>query len=106
MKYVVSSTLETPSWRNSEIVGAYDANKIRRLKEQASRGLYVSGSGTLVRTLLADGLADELHLFIYPVTRSAGPRLFDESLPPAKWTRTNAELYSNGAFYLHLTSVR
>ena len=46
----------------------------------------MSGSGTLVRALVADGLVDELHLFVYPVTRSAGPRLFDESLPPPPGT--------------------
>ena len=104
-KYVVSSALTTPSWKNSQIVGAYDATRIRHLKEEASQGLYVSGSGTLVRALLADELADELHLFVYPVTRSVGPRLFEEGLRPTKWKRANAELYSNGVTYLHLTAV-
>src|SRR6266480_3902410 len=102
MKYVVSSTLKTATWRNSEIAGPYDAKTIQRLKE-ASKSLYVSGSGTLVRALIADGLADELHLFVYPVTRSAGPRLFDESLQPATWNRADAELYDNGVTYLKLT---
>jgi dihydrofolate reductase len=101
-KYVVSSTLTTPTWRNSEIVGTYDAKRIQQLKESA-KGLYVSGSGTLVRALIADRLVDELHLFVYPVTRAAGPRLFDESLPSAKWTRADAELYDNGVTYLKLT---
>ena len=50
-KYVVSSTLTTPTWRNSEIVGAYDAKRIQQLKEESAKGLYVSGSGTLVRAL-------------------------------------------------------
>lgn len=102
-KYVVSSTLTTPTWQNSEIIGPYDARRIQRLKNESAKGLYVSGSGTLVRALIADGLVDELHLFVYPVTRSAGPRLFDESLPPAKWNRADAELYHNGVVYLQLT---
>jgi dihydrofolate reductase len=103
MKYVVSSTLQAPSWRNSELVGGYDAKTIQRVKEQAARGLYVSGSGTLVRALLADGLVDELHLFVYPVTRSTGPRLFEADRQPTAWTRANAELYDNGVVYLQLT---
>ena len=70
---------------------------------ESAQGLDVSGSGTLVRALIADGLVDELHLFVYPVTRSAGPRLFGESLPPAKWNRADAELYGNGVTYLKLT---
>jgi dihydrofolate reductase len=48
-------------------------------------------------------LVDELHLFVYPVTRSAGSRLFDESLQPATWNRAGAELYDNGVTYLKLT---
>ena len=68
MKYVVSSTLEKATWRNSEVVGPYDPAVIRRLKDSAPGGLYVSGSGTLVRAMIADGLVDELHLFVYPVT--------------------------------------
>ena len=73
-KYVVSGTLTDATWRNSEVVGPYDADGIRRLKEQGD--LYVSGSATLVRALLQDGLVDELHLFVYPLTRGSGPRLF------------------------------
>ena len=102
-KYVVSSTLQTPTWQNSEIIGAYDPKRIEALKEEASNGLYVSGSGTLVRALIADQLVDELHLFLYPVTRGTGPRLFEEGLAPATWTRADAELYDNGVIYLQLT---
>src|SRR5918911_409246 len=61
-KYVVSGTLTEATWRNSEIVGAYDAATIRRLKDDVDGHLYVSGSVTLVRGMLADGLVDELHL--------------------------------------------
>jgi dihydrofolate reductase len=102
-KYVVSSTLEDATWRNSEIIGGYDPKRIQALKEEVSEGLYVSGSGTLVRALIADGLVDELHLFVYPVTRGAGPRLFGEGLAPTKWARASADLYDNGVTYLKLT---
>ncbi len=102
-KYVVSGTLETPTWQNSEIIGAYDPKRIQALKEEVSKGLYVSGSGTLVRALIADQLVDELHLFVYPVTRGTGPRLFDEGLSPTKWARADATLYDNGVTYLQLT---
>jgi dihydrofolate reductase len=104
VKYVVSSTLTETTWRNSQLIGRYDAKEIQRLKEDESAdGLYVSGSGTLVRALLADGLVDELHLFVYPVTRGAGPRLFAADAPPASWNRVSAELYDNGVTYLKLT---
>ena len=75
----------------------------RRSRNEVSHGLYVSGSGTLVRAMIADQLVDELHLFVYPVTRGAGPRLFDEGLAPTTWSRASADLYDNGVTYLKLT---
>src|ERR1700754_1299210 len=61
-KYVVSGTLTEGTWNNSEIVGAYDPERIRRLKEEVDGDIYISGSVQLVRALLADGLIDELDL--------------------------------------------
>jgi dihydrofolate reductase len=105
-KYIVSSTLQAPTWRNSEVIGPYDPKRIQALKEQVSKGLYVSGSGSLVRAMIADQLVDELHLFVYPVTRSTGQRLFEEGMPAAKWNRAGADLYDNGVIYLHLTPAK
>ena len=99
-KYVVSSTLTDPTWRNSEVFGLYDPEAIRRLKEEQDGDLYVSGSGTLVRALLADGLVDELHLFVYPLTRGDGPRLFPEGGPQLTFDLAASERYDNGVLYL------
>jgi dihydrofolate reductase len=99
-KYVVSGTLSNPTWRNSQVVGGYDAEAIRRLKGEVDGDLYVSGSGTLVRALLADGLVDELHLFVYPLTRGGGPRLFPDGAAPAKLALAACESYENGVVYL------
>ncbi len=98
-KYVVSSTLSEPTWRNSTVLGPYDADAIRRLKADAAGDLYVSGSGTLVRSLLADGLVDELHLFVFPLTRGSGPRLFPENAPLAL-SLAACEPYDNGVIHL------
>ena len=99
-KYVVSATLKSTEWNNSTILGPYSADAIRSLKDQIDGGIYVSGSGTLVRAMLADGLVDELHLFVFPLTQGAGQRLFaDDSV--AKFRLTGTEVYENGV--LHLT---
>ena len=97
-KYVVSGSLRAATWRNSEIVGPYDAEAIRRLKDQVG-DLYVSGSGTLVRAMLADGLVDELHLFVYPLTRGTGPRLFPDGTSPRTMSLARCEAYDNGVVY-------
>jgi dihydrofolate reductase len=99
-QYVVSGTLTTPTWRNSKVVGPYDPDVIRSLKEEVAGDLYTSGSGTLVRAMLADGLVDELHLCVYPLTRGSGPRLFPEGAAPGKLSLAACESYDNGVVYL------
>lgn len=99
-KYVVSSTLDSADeWQNSSVLGAYDAEAIRKLKEEAG-GIYISGSGTLVRALLADGLVDELHLLVYPVVLGSGEKLFPEGTPHTKLALVAQEGFENGVMHL------
>ena len=99
-KYVVSGTLREATWRNSEIVGPYDPQAIRRLKDDVDGDLYVSGSITLVRALLADGLVDQLDLCVYPLTLGSGPRLFPDGAAPGKLALAATESYDNGVVYM------
>jgi dihydrofolate reductase len=99
-KYVVSGTLAEATWKNSKVAGAYDPDGIRSLKDDVG-DLYVSGSGTLVRAMLADGLVDELHLLLYPVTRGSGPRLFTADAQARKLSLAACEPYRNGVVYLN-----
>ena len=100
-KYIVSSTLTDPTWSNSTVIGGYDADTIRRLKDETDGPLYMSGSGTLVRAMLADHLIDELHLFVYPLTRGEGPRLFPADAPPTNLTLAAGEPLDNGVLYVN-----
>ncbi len=100
-KYVVSATkTAVDEWQNSTLFGPYDPEAIRELKNRVD-GLFVSGSGTLVRGLLADGLLDELHLMVYPTVLGFGARLFPDGAPPARLTLAGYEAFDNGV--LHLT---
>jgi dihydrofolate reductase len=98
-KYVVSSTLQQLEWNNSTILGPYRAETIRSLKDRTDGNIYVSGSGSLVRALLADGLVDELHLFVYPLALGAGQRLFSDGLQ-TKFTLSASEIYDNSTLHL------
>jgi dihydrofolate reductase len=100
-KYVVSRTLESAPWNNSTILGGYDPQLIREFKNGIDGGIYISGSGTLVRALLADGLVDELHLLVYPVALGTGPRLFPEGAPQTPLTLLGSRAMENGV--LHVT---
>jgi dihydrofolate reductase len=102
-KYVVSSTLTDAdaTWRNSKVIGPYDPDAIRTLKDEVDGDLYTSGSVTLVRAMLADGLVDELHLLVYPLTRGSGPRLFPEEAAPGKLSLAACESFDNEVVYLN-----
>lgn len=100
-KYVVSgSRTEVEAWNNSSLVGRYDPASIRNLKDGVDGGIYVFGSGTLVRAMLADGLVDELHLYVYPVALGEGPKLFPEGAPRSTLDLLAAEGFANGVVHL------
>jgi dihydrofolate reductase len=99
-KYVVSGTLTEATWRNSKIVGPYDPGTIRSLKDEVDGDLYVSGSAALVGAMVEDGLVDELHLFVFPLTLGSGQRLFPEGATPATFSLVACEAYENGSAHM------
>jgi dihydrofolate reductase len=104
-KYVVSSTLHRAEWNNSTILGRYDREAIRGLKDRVDGNIYVSGSGMLVRAMLTDGLVDELHLFVYPLALGTGQKLFADGGPTVKFAHAHTDVYENGVVYLGYRSA-
>jgi|SRR5579864_924486 len=79
-KYVVSSTLESVDWNNSTLIdGTAAAKEIAELKAQPGKDIVISGSISLMESLLREGLLDELQLILYPVVVSSGRRLFQDA---------------------------
>jgi dihydrofolate reductase len=81
-KYVVSSTLgdDELTWENTtRIPGDEAVAEIRKLREGGDGSLLVMGSATLARTLLSEGLFDELRLMIEPVILGGGKSIFPEN---------------------------
>jgi dihydrofolate reductase len=99
-KYVVGSQEPRVQWANSTRLGPYDPQTIRKLKDETDGIIYVSGSGTLVRALLKDGLVDDLHLFVYPVALGKGKRLWADDVDPTKLALKEHEAYDNGVVHL------
>jgi dihydrofolate reductase len=76
-KYVVSGTLPSADWQNSALIPAASAfAEIAELKRRPGKNIGMTGSGTLVSSLLREGLLDELHLFVFPLVAGSGKRLF------------------------------
>jgi dihydrofolate reductase len=57
--------------------------QLTELKDRTDGDLVISGSATLVRSLLADGLVDELRVLVHPIVVGHGARLFEDSTPRA-----------------------
>jgi dihydrofolate reductase len=78
-KVVISTTLDKVKWgdwNNVALLTSNLAEEIARLKQQTGKNIGVSGSPTLVRSLLEADLLDELILMIHPVIAGKGKRLF------------------------------
>ena len=73
--YVVSRTLERPTWRNTTIIRENVIESVRALKAEPGTKILTDGSSQLVHALLAHDLVDELHLLVYPLTLGSGKRL-------------------------------
>ncbi|MFE3059179.1 dihydrofolate reductase family protein [Nocardia sp. NPDC059239] len=78
-KYVVSSTLQHPRWSNITVLNGDAVKEISELKRQVDGQILVYGSYQLVRTLIAQNLADELRLVVFPAVLGTGLRIFDET---------------------------
>jgi len=73
-KYVVSSTLRDPAWKNSTVI---TMDEVARLKQRYPGDILVAGSGQLVRGVTDLGLVDEYRLMVFPLILGTGRRLFD-----------------------------
>lgn len=100
-KYVVATRAPAVDWGPTTVLDGYDADAIGNLSQSIDGLLYVSGSGTLVRALLGDGLVDQLHLFVFPMLLGGGQRLFDGTGEPRRLSLREHSAYPNGVVHLH-----
>ncbi len=99
-KYVVSSTVTNPEWENTTAINPDDddvAAQLTRLK--ADTRISTTGSATLVRWMLEQGLVDELHLLVHPIVVGHGKKLFEDgSTVPLKLVSSTT--FESGVLHL------
>ena len=95
-KYVVSNSAIDTDWEETIQIEGDVVAEIEELKQQDGPMLQVHGSRNLIQTLLANDLADELWLKIFPVTVGKGKRLFGEGTIPAAFELTDSQVSSSG----------
>ena len=78
-KYVVSSTLQDPSWNNTTVLDGDLLEGVSRLKHEIEGDIVIPASFTIVHRLMEHDLVDELRLKVFSVVLGAGERLFGET---------------------------
>jgi dihydrofolate reductase len=100
-KFVVSTTLEEPlQWQNSTLIEGNVAEEVARLKRQPGKDIGIVGSGALVRSLLRDGLLDQLTLMVHPIVVGRGKRLFEEGGDRKALELVDSKTFGTGVLYL------
>jgi dihydrofolate reductase len=90
---------EKTEWNNnSTLINGDVADEITKLKRQPGKNISISGSGTLVQWLLANGLLDELRLMVHPIVVGSGKRLFKDGSDrkPLKLVDSKTKTFSTG----------
>ncbi len=99
-KYVVSSTLEEPSWTNSTVLMGDVVGEVSKLKREVDGEIVVYASYQLGRALIEHDLVDELRLFVFPVVLGAGERLFGETSDKKPMHLVDSKIIGAGLVFL------
>jgi dihydrofolate reductase len=97
-KVVVSTTLGDVEWQPTTVIRSIA--DVRKLKEQPGQDIGITGSVTLVRSLLKEGLIDELGLMVHPLVLGTGKRLFDDVPDQVPLTLVNSQTFKTGVVNL------
>ena len=84
-KYVASTTMKVGGWNNSIILPKDNVvEEVRKLKQESGGNIVVTGSGTLVQSLVDSRLIDEYRLLVHPILAGSGKRPFKDGMSSAK----------------------
>jgi dihydrofolate reductase len=97
-KYVASTTLgSVDRWPNSTLIKGSVAGFLAELRQQDGGTIGTAGSPSLVRSLIEQGLLDELTLMISPVVAGGGrKRLFADDATLTRFELAHAQPTSSG----------
>ena len=101
-KYVVSTTLQHPTWNNTTVVSGDVVAEIAGIKDATEGDIVQYGFGDVTRLLLAHGLLDELKVWLHPVL--SGQATPDERLyrdmPQTRFSLAGTDIHSTGIVVL------
>jgi dihydrofolate reductase len=95
-KYVASRTLDEVTWRNSKLLEGDVVDAVARLKKEVDGEIQVTGSATLLQTLIGADLVDGYELWVFPLVLGGGKRLFGDGTVPASFELVDSQMSSTG----------
>ena len=102
-KLVASSTLTTVDWAGATLLPLLDgdvAAALTALKQEPGDNITITGSATLVRSLVHAEVLDELHLMVCPIVVGNGKRLFDDTGKRTPLRLAASETFPTGVAHL------
>jgi len=105
-KVVISNSLNESPWENAVVAGGNLADTVNELKARQGGDMIAYGGGTLVSSLIAEGLLDELHLFVNPTATGAGMPVFAKLEHNQQLRLVAARPFDCGITALHLEPRR
>jgi dihydrofolate reductase len=98
-QYLFSRTMKTSPDPDVELVSGDAVARVRRLKAQEGRGIWLCGGGDLAAVLFAE--INELILKVNPLVLGAGIPLFAGAVSQTALELTANKIYGNGFILLH-----
>lgn len=95
-KYVASTTLSSLEWDTAMLLRSPVLDAVAELKERETGSILTPGSRTLVHSLLAAGLVDQINLQIFPLILGSGFRLYPDTTSPNPLTLISSKTVANG----------
>ena len=94
-KKVFSRTLKEVTWENSELVGEFNPDEVRKWKTEKGKDMSVGGSDIAVQ-FLEHNLIDEFRIIVSPIALGSGKRLFEGFEHPINFKLTDSVRFKSG----------
>jgi dihydrofolate reductase len=104
-KVVISKSLTESPWDNA-VVAADLVPAVTELKAGTGKDIIVYGGSTLVQDMIANGLIDDLYLFVNPTAIGTGLPVFPRTGAGRPLTRVEARPFECGVTVFHYQPKR
>ncbi|AKP50901.1 dihydrofolate reductase family protein [Cyclobacterium amurskyense] len=100
-KIVVSKTLESTDWKNTQIINENLIDRIAELKKTSNKNITLLGSGKILAQLMNANLVDEYQIMIDPIFIEKGEPILDNLKNNIKLELTKSKVFKSGTILLY-----